>query len=464
LDHNEIEGTIPPNFLTSSTSAQNIILSFNELTGTIPVQIGFFPALEIELEGNEISGFDKSFCNKKDWMDGQVADFQCDAILCPPQHASFPYGRAVVDGNNSTGNVTCTKCPFARSAPYYGSTSCLIPANVRLVLVGLYNSCNGKNWIYQHFWGSTTVNYCNWDGIGCNGGDIISIDLSANNLTGTIPDTLFQISTLEYLWLNSNPISFNFPSSNQTLTTNLQELRLDNTGLTSLKGISALTSLVTLHVEHNLIQGQLDYELLELANLRALYMGDNGVTGTFPGDIEQLKYLNTLSLRDNGIEGGLPSFENVRALTKVDLANNKFTGAIPSLFFYSLSSYAPLMVDLSSNTLSGTIPSSLGRFQNLTIYLRGNLFDGLPSQLCENTKWNDGDVGLFGCDAVMCPPKTYSPLGRAHQNTRCVDCASVSSYGQSTCASAAPAGLRVQRWALGSFLSIVMMAAMGRIW
>lgn len=456
LDHNDIGGTIPPNFLTYSIDAQNILLSFNELTGTIPIQIGFFPALDIELEGNQISGFDQSFCDKSKWMLGQVADFKCDAILCPPGTAAAIYGRAMVDVNKSTRNETCVPCLSQAAAKYYGSTTCNLPVNVKTALIALYNSCNGNNWIYKNLW-TSTVDYCNWDGIGCNDRkQVVLINLSANNLTGTIPEALFQISTLERLWLHSNPISFQFPST--TLTTNLQELRLDNTGLASLKGIGVLTSLVTLHLEHNLIQGQFNYELFNLTNIRALFLGDNGISGTFPADIEQLSYLNTLSLRDNGIEGNLPGFEKVRDLTIVDLSNNKFTGTIPSSFFYGLSSFAPLQIELSGNTLSGTIPSSLSRFQNLTIYLRDNLFDGIPSDLCDKVKWNGGDVAEFGCDAIMCPPKTYSPLGRAHQNTRCVECSTASNYGQSKCASAAPVGLRAQRWVLGWSLSLMLTA------
>jgi hypothetical protein len=191
-------------------------------------------------------------------------------------------------------------------------------------------------------------------------------------------------------------------------------------------------------VEHNLIQGQLDYEWLELANLRALYMGDNGVTGTFPGDIEQVKYLHTISLRDNGIEGGLPSFENVGMLTNVDLANNNFTGTIPSLFFDGRSSFAPLVLDLSSNALIGTIPSSLSRFRNLTLYLENNKLSGaISNALCAKGEWNDGKVASFGCNAILCPPRTYSPLGRATASFPCVNCSAASQQyaGQTNCSS-----------------------------
>jgi hypothetical protein len=70
LDGNSLIGEIPNDFLWASRSIQNITLSHNLLSGTIPESIIAIKELNFQLEGNKISGFSPTFCNKTKWMNG----------------------------------------------------------------------------------------------------------------------------------------------------------------------------------------------------------------------------------------------------------------------------------------------------------------------------------------------------------------------------------------------------------
>jgi hypothetical protein len=62
----------------------------------------------------------------------------------------------------------------------------------REALIAFYNSTGGLNWIHQSGW-LTSSDECTWSGITCNNdGVLIGINLSDNNLTGTLPYLLLS--------------------------------------------------------------------------------------------------------------------------------------------------------------------------------------------------------------------------------------------------------------------------------
>jgi hypothetical protein len=67
----------------------------------------------------------------------------------------------------------------------------------------------------------------------CAGGDITSIWLESNNLTGTIPSSLGSLTELTFLYINYNNLKGTIPSSLASLT-KLATLYLDENALTGL--------------------------------------------------------------------------------------------------------------------------------------------------------------------------------------------------------------------------------------
>jgi hypothetical protein len=316
LEGNDLTGTIPHDFLSASTNARLVTLSFNDLNGIPPESLVSHEVLNLQLEGNNLVAFPPIFCNSSKWMNGAVGTVGCTAFLCP-SGSSSPIGRA-----NAT--VSCDRCANTGGALYFGSTSCAAPPRQRQILVRIYQQCGGTDWYRSDDWVSGEP-HCNWYGIECENEDIISINLGSNNLVGTPPREIFHLPELKTLELFSNPITFEF--DNISAAKKLTTLRLDSTGLSSLGGIAETPSLTFLDVKFNALEGQFDSALLELENLRYLNMGNNKMTGELPLDaFSGLRYLKTLRLGSNEFTGPVPAFDLLMGLATIDLSDNLLTG------------------------------------------------------------------------------------------------------------------------------------------
>ena len=77
-------------------------------------------------------------------------------------------------------------------------------------LVTLYNSTDGLNW-YDHDNWLVTNTPSDWYGVGVDTGHVITLELSSNQLSGTIPATLSDLGSLQGLELMSNQLSGAIP-------------------------------------------------------------------------------------------------------------------------------------------------------------------------------------------------------------------------------------------------------------
>jgi hypothetical protein len=79
-----------------------------------------------------------------------------------------------------------------------------------------------------------------------------------------------------------------------------------------------------------------------------------------------------------------------------------------------------VLVDLAGNEPRDYIPFWDVAY-DLTIYLRENQFTGVAEALCEKAAWMDGEVGIFGCDAILCANGTFNFIESAEAG-KCVKC------------------------------------------
>merc|ERR1711933_623018 len=123
--------------LKASLKTKLITISHNRLTGEVPLSLLPQTQLNIEMEGNLIDKMDERFCDNLGWMDGNVRTYNCDAIMCPP-HSYSPYGR------QNTTESNCEKCANKiDSTPFWGSTTCDVSMDERMVLELFYNALDG---------------------------------------------------------------------------------------------------------------------------------------------------------------------------------------------------------------------------------------------------------------------------------------------------------------------------------
>lgn len=152
------------------------------------------------------------------------------------------------------------------------------------------------------------------------------LDLSHNQLTGTIPAVLDSVGV--FLWsLEALDLSHN------RLTGEIPRWMGNNSGLPSLE---------VLDLSHNQLVGTISPQLgystrvgglrLHLSNQVSIDLSHNQLTGPIPEQLGNLLYLGVLDLSHNQVEGPIPpwlSNPSLPFLRVLDPSENRLTGPIP---------------------------------------------------------------------------------------------------------------------------------------
>ncbi|MBS1506688.1 MAG: hypothetical protein JSS79_08585, partial [Bacteroidetes bacterium] len=262
-------------------------------------------------------------------------------------------------------------------------------------LKALYDSLGGSAWTTKTNWPAagnwpataTASQMGTWYGITVTNGDVTTITLNPNNLTGKIPSIISNLKALKGLNLGNNKLSGSIP-----------------------KSLGSLPSLNTIFFAYNQLSGPIPTELNNLSSLYSFNVMANKLSGDIP-NLGGLTSLGVLSLRSNTFNAGpVPAWlgtlttlqtidlggtnrngtiptnlGNLKSLTALDLSVNQLTGSIPNEL-----TTLPLLgqLYLQTNALSGSIPTSIGNLTNLvSIYLSSNSLSGsIPPTLGNLTK------------------------------------------------------------------------------
>ena len=92
-----------------------------------------------------------------------------------------------------------------------------IPQTECEALVALYESTDGDNWIDNTGWLQTTTP-CSWYGVTCEDGNVTRLNLSNNQLSGSIPSEIGNLAALTGLDLYDNDLSGEIPAEIGPLT------------------------------------------------------------------------------------------------------------------------------------------------------------------------------------------------------------------------------------------------------
>ncbi|WP_082115912.1 leucine-rich repeat domain-containing protein [Hymenobacter terrenus] len=221
-----------------------------------------------------------------------------------------------------------------------------VPDAIELAaLRALYNSTNGPNWTNHTNWltGTTMADAAKWYGVSVYNDDVTNISLNINNLSGSLPAELGQLTELNTLQLLINRITGALPVELSKLT----KLRLAYLSVNQFSGplpaeLGELTELREFQLSDNRFSGSLPAELGNLAKLEVLNLSRNSFSGAIPVKLGQLTRLGGLSLADNQFSGALPSsLVTLPLLRQIDVQNNKLTGLPsfqqnPNLSYFSL--------------------------------------------------------------------------------------------------------------------------------
>uniref|UniRef100_UPI00143054DB leucine-rich repeat domain-containing protein n=1 Tax=Maribellus sediminis TaxID=2696285 RepID=UPI00143054DB len=273
-----------------------------------------------------------------------------------------------------TGEIYASGCDTNTLIPItQAENSSLSQIQDSLALVALYNATDGPNWTNNTNWLTGPIE--SWFGVYTENGRVTSIQLSSNNLQGSLPPEIGQLTNLREMYLSSNSISGFIPPE-LGLLTNLNYLNLGNTQISGSipLELGQLVNLYVLSLDNCNLNGQIPIEFGQLENLQTLNLNGNQLTGQIPDEIGLLNNLERLILGSNQLSGTLPvALGQLSNLYELYLSDNQLSGFLPQEFEMLINLG---ILSLANNQFSGAIPVGLCNIPNLvTVNFIGNNFD-----------------------------------------------------------------------------------------
>ena len=387
LGGNHLTGSIPSE-LAQLTALTSLDLGANRLTRGIPTEFGNLKLLNyLNLESNELSGEIPEEL-------GKLTELQ----------------SLLVSNNDFDGCIpdvlrSIETTDFDRLNVLY----CTHDKADRAVLVKLYNSTNGDEWINDESWLSDNPIPA-WHGVEADANgkvtaldlrqnnlrgnlipeigqltDLTALNLGGNQLTGTIPPEIGKLAELSSLLLNGNRFSGKIPDELGVLN-KLQTMRVfpnkfkdctitDPLRLVETNDFNELSTpfcaLVKIYDSTGGDEWTNDEHWFTDTPLTTWHGVDADATGEITG----------LDLQQNNLRGMLiPEIGHLTDLTVLNLGGNRLTGTIPP----EISNLTLLeFLSLEDNELSGTIPPEIGEMAELrSLLLNGNYLAGeIPDEL-----------------------------------------------------------------------------------
>ncbi len=301
--------------------------------------------------------------------------------LMEGQAVSWSTNAGAVASVSQTGLVRAEGAGTARITATAGSAVSSATVTVildpdRLALMAIYNSTDGENWHNADGWLSEAP-LGSWFGVETDvEGRVTGLNLRFNDLYGTLPPEIGDLTELRVLHLHYNGLSGTIPPEigNLTRLRDLQLYQNDFSG-TIPPVLGDLTELTDLDLSYNELTGSILPEFGALVQLRTLYLEFNSLSGAIPPEIGNLTFLTLLWLQGNELSGSIPpELGNLTRLERLALYDNGLTGSIPG----EMGGLTNLVqMHIHNNQLSGDIPDEFGNLVNLTdLWMGGNDFSG----------------------------------------------------------------------------------------
>ncbi|WVZ88206.1 hypothetical protein U9M48_034751 [Paspalum notatum var. saurae] len=163
------------------------------------------------------------------------------------------------------------------------------------------------------------------------------LNLSGNSLHGAVPPELLRMPRLHVLDLSQNNLTgvLGGPPSSAGTSSGIKHLDVSSNELTGVlpDSLTSCSELEYLNMENNSLHGALvDFNFSRLTRLRALHLGWNRLHGRLPASLARCRELRVVNLRRNELMGPVPSsFRRLQALSFFDVGDNGIAGIARAL-------------------------------------------------------------------------------------------------------------------------------------
>ncbi|CAN1168515.1 Probable LRR receptor-like serine/threonine-protein kinase At3g47570 [Linum perenne] len=232
----------------------------------------------------------------------------------------------------------------------------------RLALLNFKSLISGDPFGILSSW-NDSIHLCEWYGVSCSErhhGRVTALNLSSNELYGSISPHVGNLSFLKFLRLYNNNFIGEIPPE-----------------------IGRLRKLERLLIQNNSLGGAIPSNISGCFALTHFFVHNNKLAGGLPWLFGVLNKLQLFVVRSNYLTGSIPlAFGNLSSLQVFDGAINQFQGRVPD----TLGRLKSLMaLSLNINNLSGEIPASIFNLSSLK-----DLWLGYNYQLRGNLPWSLG--------------------------------------------------------------------------
>ncbi|KAM3231010.1 hypothetical protein ACQJBY_061271 [Aegilops geniculata] len=170
-----------------------------------------------------------------------------------------------------------------------------------------------------------------WQGITCSGSSVTAIKLPSLGLSGNLGYNMNTMSSLVEIDMSQNSLG-----GGQAIQYNLPTAKLERLNLAGNQfggnlpySIFSMNNLKYLNLNHNQLQGKMTDVFSNLGSLTTVDLSFNSLTGDLPEGLSSLSSVKTLYLQNNQLTGSINVLADL-PLTDLNVANNRFTGWIPS--------------------------------------------------------------------------------------------------------------------------------------
>ncbi|XP_050369043.1 receptor-like protein 6 [Argentina anserina] len=350
LSHNEFIGNIHD---FQSPSWRNLDLSNNKLHGLIPSSIyGLVQLSNLDISSNNLSG---------------VVKFEKFKTLQSLTYLDLSYNHLMVSFQNFSNYALPNLSTLHMSSCNITQFPYFLINSTQLTSLDLSNNQiqgNFPAWVLEV--GRNSISYVNLSHNFLTGSieqflwkNIQFLDLrsnlfrgklpipspstyffsmSNNQLTGRLPSTICNLTSVKVIDLSNNSLSGRIPECIGNLSPKLSVLDLH---MNQFRGKIPSTFpkdnfLRNLNLHGNQMEGTLPQSLLNCKMLEVLDLGDNNINDTFPKWLESLPELQVLILRSNRLYGPIGNPETkfpFQKLRIIDLSSNQFGGPLPAKYF-----------------------------------------------------------------------------------------------------------------------------------